>query len=81
MSDATPHYGRVGKDGAEALLARLYLNAGVYTGTPAHDKCAQHCENTITRHKGKAFKGSVLPITTSICSAATTTYICLADQT
>ena len=60
MSDATPHYGRVGKDGAEALLARLYLNAGVYTGTPAYDKCAQHCENIIARHKGKGFKGSGL---------------------
>lgn len=60
MSDATPHYGRVGKDGVEALLARLYLNAGVFSGTPAYDKCAQHCENIIARHKGKGFKGSGL---------------------
>lgn len=55
-----PVYGRVGKDGAEALLARLYLNAEVYTGVPAYDKCAVRCENIITRHKGGGFKSSGL---------------------
>ena len=60
MSDAAPKYGRVGKDGAEALLARLYLNAEVFTGTPAYDKCAEHCENIITRHLGSGFQGSGL---------------------
>ena len=60
MPDATPHYGRVGKDGVEALLARLYLNANVYVGTPAYDKCAQHCESIIARHKGSGFQGSGL---------------------
>lgn len=53
-------YGRVGKDAAEALLARLYLNAGVYTGTPAWDKCAERCQNIINRHKGGGFEGSGL---------------------
>ena len=57
---STPIYGRVGKDGAEALLARLYLNAGVYTGTPAWDKCAQRCANIISRHQGTGFQGSGL---------------------
>lgn len=60
MTDATPHYGRVGKDGAEALLARLYLNAQVYTGTAAYDKCAEHCQNIINRHQGSGFQGSGL---------------------
>ena len=60
ISDETPHYGRVGKDGAEALLARLYLNAKVFSGTAAYDKCAQHCENIIARHKGTGFQGSGL---------------------
>ncbi len=60
MSDETPKYGRVGKDGVEALLARLYLNAEVFTGTPAYDKCAQTCENIIARHKGAGFKNSGL---------------------
>ncbi len=55
-----PVYGRVGKDGAEALLARLYLNAGVYSGTPAWDKCAQRCENVIARHQGGGYKNSGL---------------------
>ena len=56
----TPPYGRVGIDGAEALLARLYLNAGVYVGTPQWDKCAQHCNNIIARHQGTGFNGSGL---------------------
>lgn len=55
-----PVYGRVGKDGAEALLARLYLNAEVYCGTPAYDKCAVRCENIIARHTGGGFKQSGL---------------------
>ncbi len=60
MSDEQPKYGRVGKDGAEALLARLYLNAEVFTGKSAWDKCAQCCENIIARHKGTGFKGTGL---------------------
>ncbi len=31
-------YGRASKGAANALLARLYLNAGVYKGTPEYDK-------------------------------------------
>lgn len=62
----TPVYGRVGKDGAEALLARLYLNAEVYTKddpegmTSAWDKCAERCENVIARHTGKGYLNSGL---------------------
>ena len=47
-----PIYGRVGLDGAEGLLARLYLNAEVYTGTPRWKDCADRCENIIKRHSG-----------------------------
>ena len=57
---ANPYYGRVGQDGAEALLARLYLNAGVYTGTPQWDKCLARCQNIIRRHQGGGFYGSGL---------------------
>lgn len=53
-------YGKVGIDGAQALAARLYLNAEVYTGTPAWDKCQTHCEDIINRHKGGGFQGSGL---------------------
>ncbi len=46
-------YGRVGIDGVEALLARVYLNAEVYTdgAVSAWQECSQHCENIIARHK------------------------------
>lgn len=58
----TPVYGRIGKDAPEALLARLYLNAEVYTDgkVSAWDKCQQACENIIARHKGAGFNGSGL---------------------
>lgn len=55
-----PIYGRVGLDGAEALLARLYLNAEVFSGTPRWDDMQQRCENIINRHRGGGFQGSGL---------------------
>ena len=45
----TPYYGFVGKDAAEAILAKIYLNAEVFAGTPAYDKCYAHCKNIIDR--------------------------------
>ncbi len=56
----TVEYGRVGLDGAQALLARLYLNAEIYSGTAAYDKCQAHCEEIIARHRGGGFQGSGL---------------------
>ncbi|MDE5980288.1 MAG: RagB/SusD family nutrient uptake outer membrane protein [Muribaculaceae bacterium] len=50
-----PLYGRVGLDGAEALLARLYLNAEVYSGTARWADCQTRCENIIRRHQGGGF--------------------------
>lgn len=55
-----PVYGRVGLDGAEALLARLYLNAEVFSGTGEWAKCQERCENLIARHQGGGFEGSGL---------------------
>lgn len=55
-----PLYGRVGLDGAEALLARLYLNGEVFSGTPRWADCQTRCENIINRHKGGGFEGSGL---------------------
>lgn len=37
-------YGRLSKQAAEMILAKLYLNAEVYTGTAMYDKCAQWCK-------------------------------------
>ncbi len=36
-------YGHFTQSAAHALLARLYLNAEVYTGTPRWDDCLTHC--------------------------------------
>ncbi len=40
-------YGRFTQWAAKAVLARLYLNAGVYTGTPEWNKCIQQCNEII----------------------------------
>ena len=56
----TPIYGRVGLDAAEALLAKLYLNAEVYSGEGRWADCVQRCENIIARHKGTGFQGTGL---------------------
>lgn len=56
-----PVLGRVGLDGAEALLAKLYLNGQVWTGkTEYWAKCQQRCTNIISRHQGGGFQGSGL---------------------
>lgn len=55
-----PEYGRVGLDGAEALLARLYLNAEVFSGTGRWADCQTRCSNIIARHQGGGFEGSGL---------------------
>ena len=40
-------YGRVSREGGLALLAKLYLNAEVYTGTPAWQECAATCQEIL----------------------------------
>lgn len=40
-------YGRADRAAAWALLARLYLNAGVYTGTPRYGEAAEYAEKVI----------------------------------
>lgn len=40
-------YGRVSREGAKMLLAKFYLNAGVYTGTPQWQKCADVCKDIV----------------------------------
>lgn len=53
-------YGRVGKDGVEALLCRYYLNAESWIGKNMYDKCWDHAKNIIARHQGGGFQGSGL---------------------
>lgn len=40
-------YGRVDQAGAWMLLAKLYLNAEVYTGTERYSDCLSYCEDVI----------------------------------
>jgi len=44
-------YGRVNKYFAFSLLAKLYLNAGVYTGTPRWQDCISACDSIILANK------------------------------
>lgn len=44
-------YGRPTKWMAHTLLAKLYLNAEVYTGTPQWDKVIVHCDKVIESNK------------------------------
>ena len=55
-----PIYGRVGLDGAEGLLARLYLNAEVYSGTARWKDCADRCQNIINRRANGGYNGTGL---------------------
>jgi hypothetical protein len=40
-------YGRANKNVVRMLLAKLYLNAEVYTGSPKYDKALQYCDKII----------------------------------
>ncbi|MBO4978433.1 MAG: RagB/SusD family nutrient uptake outer membrane protein [Muribaculaceae bacterium] len=40
-------YGRVSREAGYTLLAKLYLNAEVYTGTAMWDKCAAACRQVV----------------------------------
>ena len=40
-------YGRLTQWGAKCLMARMYLNAGVYTGTPMWNECMEQCNDII----------------------------------
>lgn len=43
----TNEYGRVDQAGAWTLLAKLYLNAEVYIGTPRNTECIEYCNKVI----------------------------------
>lgn len=60
VDGSKPYYGFVGKDACDAILVKLYLNAGVFTGTPAWDKCLAKANAIINRLKGSGFQNSGL---------------------
>lgn len=43
-------YGRMNKWVAHTLLAKMYLNAGVYTGSPMWSECIEQCDMVIDSH-------------------------------
>jgi starch-binding outer membrane protein, SusD/RagB family len=49
----TPIYGRMNQFAAKAILSRIYLNAGVYAGTPEWDKVLQLTQELISSNKYK----------------------------
>lgn len=57
-----PEYGRVGLDGVKMLLAKIYLNAKVYTdgAVDGYADCLTLCNEIIANHKGSGFNGSGL---------------------
>jgi hypothetical protein len=46
-------YGRFNRWAAKAILAKVYLNAGVYTETPQWDKVIQECNDIIAAAPGR----------------------------
>lgn len=46
-------YGRFNKWAAKAILAKVYLNAEVYTGTPKWAECIQQCDDIIAAAPGR----------------------------
>lgn len=53
-------YGFVGKEVAQALLVKFYLNAGVYTGQNMWDKALATANAIIANHKGTGMNGTGL---------------------
>lgn len=45
---AQQEYGRVSREAAYMLLAKLYLNAEVYTGTAKWNECAEACKQVLS---------------------------------
>ena len=45
----TNEYGRVDQAAAWTLLAKLYLNAEVYIGTPKYTECITYCQEVISQ--------------------------------
>lgn len=48
----TPAYGYVGKEAADALLTKFYLNSQVWTGTPMFNECWALSQKIISSHTG-----------------------------
>lgn len=59
-NNTTVSYGFVGKEVAQALLVKFYLNAEVYTGTSMWDECYAVAQEIIANHRGTGLDGTGL---------------------
>lgn len=59
-SYSEPAYGYVGKEVADAVLVKFYLNAAGWGLTPAYDKCWTLSQKIIAAHKGEGLNGTGL---------------------
>ncbi|QDH80373.1 RagB/SusD family nutrient uptake outer membrane protein [Echinicola soli] len=50
--DASSTYGQLNKWGVQTLLAKIFLNAEVYTGSPEWEKCIAACDAVINGNGG-----------------------------
>lgn len=57
---ANPEYPRIGMPAVQTLLAKLYLNAEVYTGTAHWADCKTYCSKVIAAKGGSASGGLAL---------------------
>lgn len=67
-------YGRVSREAGYALLAKLYLNAEVYTGTAMWQQCADACQQIINAGLTLADDYKYLFCTTNDTHVASSTY-------
>lgn len=71
-----PNYGFVGLDAAEAFLMKIYLNAEVFAGAPAYDKCYAHAKAIIDRlGKGGAYGNGLAQSYQGVFGASNKKYV------
>lgn len=75
-NDNSTYYGFVGLDAAQSILAKIYLNAEVFTGTPDYAKCYQHSKAVIDRlGKGGKYGTGLAPTYASLFGCNNQMYV------
>lgn len=65
-------YGRADKGLVQMILAKLYLNAEIWKGTPMYDKCAEMCETIISEYPLHGTYSDLFCADNHLCSKNTT---------
>ncbi|MDE7401936.1 MAG: RagB/SusD family nutrient uptake outer membrane protein [Muribaculaceae bacterium] len=58
--DQVPYYGFAGRDAAQAVLAKIYLNGEVFAGRADYNKCYAHCKDIIDHLGNTGYYGTGL---------------------